>query len=75
MRIFFWTAVVLGAISSVLAVVTLITREWIELGFGFDPDKGSGALEWSIVMGAALIAGACLTWARAEWVRGHSATG
>ncbi|WP_123023342.1 ABC transporter permease [Mycolicibacterium stellerae] len=49
-RIRFWIEVALAAIAAALAVLTLITREWIELLFGVDPDQGSGALEWAIAI-------------------------
>ena len=46
-----WTESLLSAASGLLCVVTLIWRDWIELVFHVDPDRGSGALEWSIVAG------------------------
>lgn len=73
MRRQFWAAVVVGGSSAVLAVMTLISREWIELLFGVDPDNGSGAVEWGIVLVTAAIAIACLGWARVEWRRAHAA--
>ncbi|MCW2650298.1 MAG: hypothetical protein QOE41_1167 [Mycobacterium sp.] len=55
-RIRFWIEVALAVIAAALAILTLITREWIELLFGVDPDVGSGALEWAIVAGLAVSA-------------------
>ncbi len=49
-RIRFWIESALAAIAAGLAILTLITREWIELLFGVDPDQGSGALEWALVI-------------------------
>ena len=74
MRRQFWAAVVLGGISAVLATVTLISREWIEL-FGVDPDNGDGSLEWAIVIVTAVIAAISLGWARLEWRQSHPARG
>jgi hypothetical protein len=49
-RIRLWIEVALAVLAAGLAILTLITREWIELLFGIDPDAGSGALEWAIVI-------------------------
>ena len=59
LRIRFWVEVALAVVAGGFGVLTLVTREWIELLFGVDPDKGSGALEWAIVI-ALFVASAAL---------------
>jgi hypothetical protein len=65
-RIRFWIEVGLAVVAAALALLTLITREWIELLFGVDPDAGSGAFEWAIVVGLAVAAVALAFVARWE---------
>jgi hypothetical protein len=67
MRLQFWGALAGGGLSAVLAVVTLVSREWIEFLFGVDPDGGNGGLEWAIVAATAVIAIVCFWWAGVEW--------
>lgn len=69
----FWMEAVLGSLSGLLFVITLVRRDWIELLFDVEPDAGSGALEWLIVAVTALVAVLCAVGARAEWRRAHPA--
>lgn len=66
----FWLQAGMGGLTGLLAVVTGIWPDWIEIVFGIDPDKGSGSLEWVIVLALFAIAvtlgaRARLTWRRA----------
>lgn len=61
--------VVLAALSGVLAAVTFVWPDWIELVFRVDPDGGSGWLEWAVA-GSLLLASAALgLLARARYTR------
>jgi hypothetical protein len=68
-RIRIWSEVALAVVAAGLAILTLVSRDWIELIFGIDPDGGSGALEWAIVAGAAVGALALALIARWDWKR------
>jgi hypothetical protein len=65
----FWIEAALAATTGVLFVITLISREWIELLTGWDPDGGSGALEWAIVIALAVATAVFGLLARAQWRR------
>jgi hypothetical protein len=53
--------------SMVLAFVTVLWNDWIELVFRIDPDNSSGVLEWLIVAVLFTMAIAFLSLARYEW--------
>jgi len=53
--------------TAILTVVTLVWREWIEIIFGVEPDRGSGVLEWGIVIALAAATALFGLLARAEW--------
>jgi hypothetical protein len=71
----FWLESVLAGVSLALFALTLITREWIEALTGFDPDHGSGSLEWGIVAVLLCATIALTVLARSEWRRAVPATG
>lgn len=65
----FWWQAGFSVAALVLALVTVISREWIELLTGWDPDRGSGTLEWVVVAVLGVIAIAFGAAARHEWHR------
>ena len=71
----FWIEAGSAALTAMLFVVTLISREWIEAIFKIDPDGGDGSLERAIV--AALFATSLTlsAMARAEWRRRYAPEG
>ncbi|HJT59108.1 MAG TPA: hypothetical protein VJ761_21560 [Ktedonobacteraceae bacterium] len=52
----FWLESALAIVASILFVITLVWRDWIEIVFNVDPDSGSGALEWFIVVALLVVA-------------------
>ena len=63
----FWIEAICAVLGSLLLVLTLISREWIEAVFGVDPDGGSGSLEFGLAIGLLAIAAVSGFLARREW--------
>jgi hypothetical protein len=58
---------VVAVVALLLAGLTVVWRDWIEVVFRFDPDNRSGLLEWLIV-GTLLTAAVVMALrARTEW--------
>jgi hypothetical protein len=68
-RVRFWVEAGLAAVTAVMCVVTFVWPTWIEAVLGVDPDRGSGELEWAIVVGLAVASVTLGVLARVEWVR------
>ena len=68
----FWVETALAATTAFLAVLTLISREWIELIFGVIPTTAAGRFEWLIVAGALVACVVFSALARAEWRRANA---
>jgi hypothetical protein len=58
----FWIELFAAVACGLLAIVTLVVGEWIEVVFGVDPDAGSGTAEWLVVvlLGAGVVVSALL---------------
>ncbi len=69
MRARFWIEVLAAVLCGLLAILTLIVEDWIEVLFGVDPDAHSGTAEWLVValLGAGAVVSALL--AGHEWHR------
>lgn len=74
LRPWFYPEFLLGIVTGIAFIVTLINRGWIEVAFRIDPDQGSGLLEWLIVGGLLLATVALFALARYEWRRASAAT-
>ena len=70
----FYLEAVLAALTTGLFVLTLISRNWIEIVFGIEPDEGNGSLEWLIVALLLVVSVALIALARRDWRRAQSST-
>ena len=65
----FWLEMGMAIVTSILFMITLIQRDWIEVVFGIDPDSRSGVLEWLIVGALLVVMITLFTLASYEWRR------
>jgi apolipoprotein N-acyltransferase len=63
----FWFEIAASSASAVLFGVTLVWPSWIEFVFHVDPDRGSGLLEWMIVLVSFAVSLCASVLARREW--------
>ena len=68
-RFRFWVGATLATLTGVLLVVTMVSREWVEVVFGVDPDGGDGSLEVAVLAVLLVATVAFSVFARAEWRR------
>lgn len=68
----FYLEALLATLVTGLFVLTLVSRDWIELLFKVEPDEGNGSLEWIIVFVLAVAAIALIAVARRDWRRVRS---
>ncbi len=71
----FWLETIGAGTCSAVALLTVISSDWIEAAFGIDPDHGSGSLEWGIVAVLVGVALCLAVAARTEWRRAVPASG
>lgn len=69
LRSVFWVESVLGSITALLTVVTLLWHDWFEQLFGFDPDLHSGFYEWQLISALCIATTLLAALARREWFR------
>jgi hypothetical protein len=68
----FWVEAILAALTTGLFILTLVSRNWIEIVFGVEPDESSGSLEWLIVAALLVASVVFIATARTEWRRSRT---
>lgn len=65
----FWLEIGTALATSILFVITLVRRDWIEIVFGINPDSRNGAFEWLLVGALLVVTITLFTLANYEWRR------
>ncbi len=68
-RPLFWIEIGLAAITGLLALITPIVPDWIEVISGWDPDQRDGSVERMIVVGLFAVTLVMVALAAMEWRR------
>ncbi len=69
LRPIFWFEIGMALISSIVLVLTLVRRDWLEIVFNVDSDNRSGSLEWFIVGALVVVTLTLIILASLEWRR------
>lgn len=69
----FWLEVGMAIVTTILFLITLVQRDWIEVVSGVDPDSRSGTFEWLIVGALLVVMITLVTLASYEWRRTRAA--
>jgi hypothetical protein len=69
LRTRFWFESALALVSLAALAITLISKSWIETVTGLDPDGGSGAAEWAVVVALTAVTISTVVLARVELKR------
>ena len=65
----FWIELAIGSLAGLLALITPIFPDWIEVISGWDPDQHDGSVESLIVIGLFIVTLVICGLALAEWRR------
>jgi hypothetical protein len=64
-----WSEIILAIVTLVLAILTIVVRDWVEIIFGVEPVEGSGWFEVAVTGILALLTVGLGVAARLEWRR------
>jgi hypothetical protein len=70
-RVAFWIEFVLSTAATLLGLLALVWRDWIEGVFGVYSDHNDGSVEWILVIACLVIGASFGALARRQWHRTH----
>lgn len=73
LRTSFWISSGIAAITALLAIVTAVAPDWIEVALGWDPDLRDGSVERFIIIGLCCAIAPSFILAALEWRRTQTA--
>ena len=63
----FWVETLFAFVTALLALITLLRKDWIEQIFHVDPDLHSGSSEWQLIIGLCMVATLLAALALRNW--------